>query len=201
MIKQLIPIARPLIILLLFFIPIKGFSQSEAKIPEKRGYITGTFSSGFGGHFDNAKPQGFGTCVEIIKRGTVDWSVYEGEKADTTVSLPIIFDLKIISPLNFGFTFGDLFTISMNKNYKDANHLYIGLSYVLPIKKWDFGISFIVFPNYVDGDSLIAGKSDVNFRFLGDLGITLTLIYGGTIGWAHDKVFHFSSSLGFSVKI
>ena len=193
--------AKLMILLHLFFIPGIVFSQAQEKPPEKKGYIVGTILSGLGAHPDRSKTQGFGTCLEIINRGIVDWSEHEEEIHDAAVSLPLIFDLKVISRYGFGFTFGDLLTISMNRNYRDANHLYFGFSYVHSIKEWDIGASFIIFPVYVTGDELIAGKIDTSYWLFKDIGITLSTILGGTIGWAHARVVLFAASMGISVKI
>ncbi|GHV29596.1 hypothetical protein AGMMS4952_15500 [Spirochaetia bacterium] len=146
----------------------------------------------------------YGTCIEWIRDGTVDWSVNVESENDTTVSWPLMFDVKIISKYGFGVTFGDLLTISMNYKYYDNNHLYFGLSYVYPLKRWDFGASLIVFPIYIVGDELIAGKIDVSYWFNKHLGITMTTMFGGTtdlVVWNDVQVFLFSAVVGVSVKI
>jgi len=122
-------------------------------------------------------------------------------KNDTTVSLPLVFEMKLISPIGFGFTLGNLLTISMNKNYQDSSHMFFGLCYTYPIKKWDIEASLIVFPVYIPDDELIAGKIDVSYWFIKYLGITMTTIFGGTTTWADNHVLLFSASMGLSVKI
>jgi hypothetical protein len=192
--------------LLLLCSPAVIFAQAGVR-GEGKGYIVGTFLSGLGEHlaFHGDNPQGFGTCVEIIRDGNVDWAKddVKDRTRDTTVSWPLIFDLKLISRFGFGLTFGDLFTISMNDNYRDANHLYFGFSYVYPIYRlWDIGASLIVFPVYVTDDALIAGKIDASYWIWHDIGITASAMFGGTYGWsgAAARVWLFSVSMGISVK-
>jgi hypothetical protein len=191
-----------LILCLLVCSPAIVFSQAE----DRGGYITGTFLSGLGEHFLNVKNvQGFGTAVEIIKGGTVHWANEDVKNStyDATLSWPLIFDMKLISRFGFGFTFGDMLTISMNRNYQDANHLYFGFSYVHSINNlWDIGASLIVFPVYITDDDLVAGKIDVSYWFLKDIGLTVSTIFGGTTGWSRVQVLFFNVlSIGISIKI
>jgi hypothetical protein len=184
-----------------------AFLTAEEIAAERHGYIVGTFLTGLGEHLrflHGNSPQGFGTCVETINGGTVGWSNTEENANDTTVSWPLIFDMKLISKISkfrLGFTFGDLLTISMNENYKDANHLYFGLCYIHSIKKWDIGASLIVFPVYIDDDELIAGKIDISYWLIKNIGITASTTFGGTTGWSDVRVLLFNILAGISIKI
>jgi hypothetical protein len=177
------------------------FSQVADKPEERKAYIVGTFFTGFGEHLNDNITQGTGTCVEWIEGGNVNWSTLEDNTKDMTVSLPLIFDIKLISKFGFGFTFGDLLTISMNWNYQDANHLYFGFSYIYSLKRWDFGASLLVFPLYIVDDELIAGKIDVSYWFIKNVGVTISAMFGGTTGWSDVRVLLFSGVVGISVKI
>ncbi|GMO46460.1 MAG: hypothetical protein Ta2G_01630 [Termitinemataceae bacterium] len=198
-------IFKVLLLCSLFFVHTNVYSQNADKKTERNGYIVGTFSTGFGINpgFGVSMKGNFGTCVEWIKGGTVDWAVGVKEPEDTTTSWPLEFDLKIISKFGFGLCFGDLLTISMNYRYYDNNHLYFGLSYVYPIYKFDIGASLIVFPVYILGDELIAGKIDVSYWFNNTIGISLSTVFGGTtdlVYWNNVQAFLFSAVLGVSVK-
>jgi hypothetical protein len=181
----------------LLYGPALVFLQAE----EKKSYIVGTFLTGLGQHLDKSTTQGGGTNVEWINGGTVYWSNLEENTNDITVSWPLIFDIKLMSKFGFGFTFGDLLTISMNKYYQDANHLYFGLSYVHPIKRWDIGASLIVFPVYIANDELLAAKFDASYWFIkDDIGITMSTMIGATTGWSGVHVLLFNVSAGLSIK-
>jgi hypothetical protein len=183
------------------------FSQTADTPVERKGYITGTFLTGFGINpgFGVDMDTNIGTCIEWINDGTVSWFALEDSTNDITVSWPLMLDVKLISRFGFGVTFGDLLTISMNYKYYDNNHLYFGLSYVYPLKRWDIGASLIVFPIYIVGDELIAGKIDVTYWFKNkNIGITMTTVFGGTtdlVVWADTQLFLFTGLVGVSVKI
>ena len=190
-----------LIIYFLVSIFTNSVLRAEEKPGEKKPYITGTFSSGFGEHINHENTlQGSGTAVEWISGGKVPWAKREETSKDTTLSLPLMFDLKLISKYGFGITFGDLLMISMNKNYRDANHIYFGFSYVHSIKSWDLGASLIVFPVYITDDALIAGKFDISYWLPIDIGITLSTMFGSTTTFDYVRVKLFSASLGVSLK-
>jgi hypothetical protein len=177
------------------------FLQAKEKPEEKKAYIVGTFLTGFGEHFDGITAQGTGTCVEWIDGGTVNWSNLKKSTNDITVSLPLAFDIKLISRFGLGFTFGDFLTISMNKDYQDTNHLYFGLSYIYSLKRWDIGASLIVFPVYIEDDELVAGRVDASYWFIKNIGITMSTMFGGTTGWSDVRVLVFSVLVGISLKI
>ncbi|GHU70372.1 hypothetical protein FACS189450_04700 [Spirochaetia bacterium] len=177
------------------------FLQAQEKSDEKKAYIVGTFLTGFGQHLDGSIRQGFGTNIEWINGGTVHWSNIKNNTNDMTLSWPLLFELKLISKFGFGFTFGDLLTISMNEDYQDTAHLYFGLSYIHSIKKWDIGASLIVFPVYIVDDELVAGKIDACYWIIDNIGINISTIFGGTTGWADVQVFTFGVSAGISLKI
>ena len=175
--------------------------QFEEKYDGRKAYIVGTFFTGLGEHINHANTkQGTGTAVEWIKGGTVPWSKLEETTKDTTVSWPLMFDIKFISKYGFGLTFGDLMMISMNKDYQDANHIYFGFSYIHPIKRWDFGASLIVFPVYIIDDALIAGKLDISHWFIDNIGITMSTMFGGTTHFSDVEVLLFCASVGISLK-
>ena len=187
------------VLLLWFFILPAVFSPAQEQ--SARGYIAGTFLTGFGGYAHQKPARGFGTCVEMISGGTVRWANREANSDDTAASWPLIFDLKLISRFKFGLTFGDLLTISMNRGYQDANHVYFGLSYAHAIKRWELGASLIVFPVYITDDELIAGKIDASYWFVTNTGVTRSAVCGGTTGWADTRVVLFAVLAGISVKI
>jgi hypothetical protein len=198
---------KVLILCLLLCGPVMVFSQAVDRPAERKAYITGTFLTGFGINpgFGVDMNVNIGTCIEWINGGTVSWYALDDDSTkDMTVSWPLMFDVKLISRFGFGLTFGDLLTISMNYAYYDNNHLYFGLSYVYPLKRWDLGASLIVFPVYIVGDELIAGKIDTTYWFNKHIGITLTTVFGGTtdlVVWADTQVFLFTALIGVSVKI
>jgi hypothetical protein len=195
LLRLIIPITA--VLLLGLALPAERLNAETQAPAKKHAYITATLSSGLG--FANHHGLSFGTMVESI-HGHVSWEKDKADKNEIAAAWPLMFDLRVVSPWGFALSMGTLLSMSCNYSVDDANHLFFGVHYVFPVKIFDIAAGLLVFPVYIAGDELIAGRIDGTWWFIHGLGLSLILTGGGTSGWADERVLMFSASLGLSIR-
>jgi hypothetical protein len=166
----------------------------------KNPYIQGSFLSGFAMHTKSRDLKDtFATSAEFFN-GKVSWKKDGSNKKNTALSWPLVFDLKLISRYGFGICAGDALIISYTPAYRDNQHFYFGLNYVYRIKRFDIGAAVLVYPVYVQGDEVIAGKLDLSYWITRDIGLSAAITAGTSSGNFGTKATIVNGTFGLSLK-